>query len=150
MEFLFILLVVMGVIALIRWLVQGQAQKAYLESLERLKCDPDNADLQQATLALGRNYAQVAEDVEFNEQQLLNEIHAASAGNKSNHRSRTPQLLAGDVPAVNDLPSPPRPTPEARQPAVAERLARLEQLRTEKSLSEQEYRAQRQKLLDEL
>jgi hypothetical protein len=60
-----------------------RAKKAYLEALAQLKVAPNNADLKQHTLALGRAYSHLTRDKKgvslFDEVALMNDINAACA-----------------------------------------------------------------------
>lgn len=66
---------------------EGQAKEAarqrYLASLAALKKAPTNADIKQATLALGRAYSALTRDKKgqtlFDEVALMNDINAACA-----------------------------------------------------------------------
>jgi hypothetical protein len=66
----------------------GQAKKAYDDSLEQLEQEPHNTDLEEKTLALGRQYASRLRSVGlgwvFNEVALRNDIQAALAQAESN------------------------------------------------------------------
>ena len=58
MGYFFLLFVVVALIgacvAGYQWNARSEAKQAYLESLEKLKRDPENPDLREQTLALGR------------------------------------------------------------------------------------------------
>jgi hypothetical protein len=105
------------------------AKRSYRESLERLKRDPHNPDLNAKTLALGRQYAKrVYWRIRPTEVSLLNDINAATvgAGKASNSNSE-------------------------RQPQpVEERLANLDRLLSKELITEHEYHSRRQRILDEL
>lgn len=64
---------------------QGKAQvrKAYQESLQKLKHDPNNPDLRELTLKIGRQYADLTRNSDgrsvFDEVALMNDINAACA-----------------------------------------------------------------------
>jgi hypothetical protein len=85
---IFLIVVVLFVIGAIYSGMQKEkakrtARKAYLESLEKLKATPTNADLKQNTLALGRHYSRLTRDKKgntlFDEVALMNDINAACA-----------------------------------------------------------------------
>jgi len=107
---------------------------AYQAALAMLKQDPANPDLRGQTLALGRAYCEVARSQQskgsvtlFDEVALSNDINAACAG-------------AGATKA-----------PEATAPKSAEtRLQELAALRERGTISEEEYRAARAKVLGEV
>ena len=115
---------------------QNEVKAAYLESLEKLKGDPHNPDLREATLLLGRTYAAAARNMKdmggavtiFDEVALMNDINAACA------RAGTKITLEEGQ----------------RKPSVEERLAKLEGLRSKQIISEQEYQSRRQQIVDEL
>lgn len=66
----------------------NQAKKVYLESLEKLKNSPENADLVQKTLELGRAYVKlnrISKGVPIvNEISLMNDINAACTSANQN------------------------------------------------------------------
>lgn len=113
-----------------------KAQLYYQRSLTRLKSQPDNADLKQKTLELGRVYAHLtrsfnAEDgtvTIFDEIALLNDINAA---------------CAGAAPAVTRSAIKERDSVEAR-------LARLSELKDKGLITDAELSGRRQKILDEI
>ncbi len=112
-----------------------QASDEYFNSLEKLKSDPNNADLRQYTLALGRKYSELSRRLNtgtgsitvYDEVALLNDINAACANAKSTVASRETDNLN-----------------------IEERLARLSELKGKNLISEEEYETRRQKILDEI
>jgi hypothetical protein len=85
---IFIVVVVLFVIGAIYSGIQKEkakeaARRAYVESLEKLKAAPNNADIKQNTLALGRHYSNLTRDKKgntiFDEVALMNDINAACA-----------------------------------------------------------------------
>jgi len=62
---------------------KGKVKKTYQDSLQKLKHDPNNPDLRETTLRLGRRYAEILRDsrgyTPFDETALLNDINAARA-----------------------------------------------------------------------
>jgi hypothetical protein len=113
-------------------MAQNRAKEAYLASLEKLKRDPHNPDLREDTLALGRKYANLARNRRgvalFDEVALMNDINAACA------RAGSKVKIEADH----------------RRPSVEERLANLDGLWAKRLISEQEYRARREQILDEI
>jgi hypothetical protein len=107
------------------------ARQAYQNSLANLKKHPTNADVKQRTLALGRDYSNLTRDSKgvtmFDEVALSNDISAACAG-------ATAQVPA--VPAARD-------TPEVR-------LEKLAALRARGLVDDQEYQAERRRILSEI
>jgi len=97
-------------------------------ALAALKANPTNADLRERALAIGRAYAALAREqgkiTIFDEVALSNDIAAATAGASS----------AATAPVTS----------------IEERLTRLSDLRAKGLLSDQEFDARRQKILDEL
>jgi hypothetical protein len=105
---------------------KGDAKKAYLESLEKLKRDPHNPDLRDAAIMMGRKYASKGV-IGFDETAITNDIQAAVA--------RITLHAAGQA---------------ERKPTIEDRLKRLDDLLGKQLITEQEHRTQRQKILDEL
>jgi hypothetical protein len=125
--FLFILFIFTGIVLTTAMAgARRDAKKAYLDSLEKLKHEPLNPDLREATLALGRKYAGKGV-VGFDEITLMNDISAACA------RSVTKA-----------------PVQAESKPSIEERLKQLDDLLARQVITEQEHRMQRQKVLDEL
>lgn len=112
-----------------------RARGEYLGSLDSLKQDPNNPDLKQNTLALGRKYSELTRKFDnqdgtitvFDEISLMNDINAACAG-------ASPEVKANLV---------------LNQP-IEDRLARLLDLKNKHLISEKEYDSRRQKILDEI
>lgn len=104
-------------------------QAAYERSLARLKEDPSNPDLKQKTLSLGRVYSNLTRENKgvtiYDEVALSNDISAACA--------------AVYVPPSNAVTTSPE-----------DRLAKLADLRSRGLVSEEEYQAQRSRILSEL
>jgi hypothetical protein len=133
--FIFLLIVVAVIVAIAS--ANGKAaqleaaRQAYQNSLANLKKQPTNADVKQRTLALGRTYSNLTRDSKgvtmFDEVALSNDISAACAG-------ATAQVPA--APAARD-------TPEVR-------LEKLAALRTRGLVDDQEYQAERRRILSEI
>jgi hypothetical protein len=111
-----------------------KARKEYLDSLEMLKRDPNNAGLREKTLALGRSKVKVpagpglVEAPLVDELALMNDINAACARAVSNNISQEP----------------------TGKPSVEERLVKLDELRSKRLITEEEYQSRRKQILDEL
>ncbi len=116
-----------------------QARQAYVDSLEELKRDPQNPDLREQTLALGRQYSARADVclqsgppisgvTGFDEVALMNDINAACA--------RAGGRVAGRE--------------EGPQPSLEARLAKLDELRSKQLITEQEYQTRRLQILQEI
>ena len=106
-----------------------EAKEAYDRSLAELKRKPTNPDLKQRTLALGRAYSNLTRQHKgvtlYDEVALSNDINAACAGATAHvHPSQ--------------------------QPSVQSRLQRLAELRQQGLLSDEEFQAQRARILQEL
>ena len=98
---LFAVPIVIGVFVMVyQFNARSEAKQAYLESLEKLKRDPENPDLREQTLALGRAYARKGVPG-FDEVALMNDINAACA-------RAAKQVVAPEV---------------AKKPSVEERVA---------------------------
>lgn len=111
-----------------------EAEEAYRSSLAKLKKQPTNPDLKQATLGLGRAYSSLTRDSKgvslFDEVALSNDINAACAA------AMVPQIMHAPVPAAVV-------SPEAR-------LTRLSDLKARGMISDDEYTAERRRILNEL
>lgn len=124
--FVLVLAIVVGVImALDQQKKLAAALRAYQESLERLKADPNKPELRQKALQLGRVYSNLTREKKgvtvYDEVALKNDIDAACAG------------------AVS-----------VQNRSIEERLARLHQLHAGGHISDDEYRRRRQSILDEV
>ena len=107
----------------------------YRNSLDALKQDPHNAELHERALQLGRYYSHLTRSNRrvtiYDEVALANDIAAARAGaGQAANLSGTPLSISG-------------------QP-LEQRLDRLKELLDSGAIDEQEYRARRTKLLDEV
>lgn len=108
-----------------------KARQDYQDSLSILKADSANTDLRQRTLHLGRMYSNLTRNKTgvtlFDEVALMNDINAAGAGMAS---------------VLNRKPT--------TEKTIEERLATLSELRAKELISEQEYSAKKQKILEEI
>jgi hypothetical protein len=108
------------------------ARDNYYLSLSKLKKTPTDPDLRQTTLALGRTYSNLTRNNKgvtiFDEVALSNDINAACAG------------------AVNIAPNKQTAPPKT----IESRLLKLAELKSHGLISEREYEARRQKILDEV
>jgi hypothetical protein len=124
--FFLVPLVIVGFLMLLQYTARSQAKEDYLASLEKLKRDPQNPDLREQTLTLGRKYAKHGV-YGFDELALMNDISAACARAASKVASA-----------------------EEKKPSVEERLTKLDELRSRQMVSELEYQSRRQQILNEL
>jgi hypothetical protein len=110
----------------------ANAKDAYQNSLNRLKENPTNADLRQATLQLGRSYSNLTRNKKgvtiFDEVALMNDINAACAG-------------ATNI-FENKLAKPDQ--------TIELRLAKLAGLKAKGLIDDDEYAARRERILDEV
>jgi len=108
----------------------AEAHTAYQDALKALKANPTGSDLRQRALTLGRAYANLTRDKKgvtvYDEMAVMNDLSAATAGATT---------------AV---------TPPVATSSVEDRLKALDALRAKGVVSEQEFTARRQKILDEL
>ena len=108
------------------------ARKAYQNSLTYLKAHPTDAEVRQGTLEYGRRYSNLTRNRKgvtiFDEVALMNDINAACGGVTTN--------------AVNKQTSPSQ--------TIESRLLKLAELKSNGLITEQEYEAKRQKILDEV
>jgi hypothetical protein len=129
MEYLclfFALPLVIGVFGMLyHFSSRSAAKQAYVDSLERLKRDPQNPNLREQTLALGRAYARKGG---CDEVALMNDINAACA------RAATHPAPAGTT----------------GRATVEERLAKLDELRGKGLITDQEHQMRRKQILDEV
>jgi hypothetical protein len=112
-----------------------EAHASYQEALRKLKASPLNPDLKRNALEYGRAYSNLTRQRKgvtvFDEVALMNDISAATAG-------------------ATAFPSPsPFATAPAQQPIEA-RLKKLDDLKAQGVISEQEYTTRRQQILSEV
>ena len=104
------------------------ARTAYQQALAKLKAMPNDADVKQRTLELGRYFSSLTREQKgvtvYDEMALMNDISAATAG--------------ASVQAAQSAAS------------VEDRLKTLDDLRSKGVISDQEYAARRQKIVDAL
>jgi cytochrome c peroxidase len=132
--------IVLLVIAAVIWAVVAaanartkritDAKKAYEDSLSHLKERPTDPDLRQHTLALGRAYSNLTRDQKgvtiFDEVALSNDINAACAGASA-------QAVGTTAPQSEEA-----------------RLSKLASLRSKGLVTDEEYQAQRRKILNDV
>lgn len=123
---IFVIAIIAGVFISIEQQKQLAAGlKAYQESLERLKGDPNNPELRQLALQLGRVYSNLTRDKKgvtvYDEVALKNDIDAACAG----------------VVSVQNR-------------SIEDRLAKLQQLHAAGHISDDEYHRRRQSILEDV
>lgn len=110
----------------------ADAREAYQESLAILKLDPANADLRQQVLEMGRKYARMAreggQETVFDEVALLNDMNAivGSEGSRPDHKIQIP----------ND--------------DISARLKKLENLKAQGLINNDEYEKRRSAILDSI
>ena len=112
--------------------VYNSARDNYYLSLARLKENPTDPDLRQATLAFGRTYSNLTRNNKgvtiFDEVALSNDINAACGG---------ATRLANEKPTSHTQ-------------TIESRLQKLTDLKNGGLISEEEYAARRQKILDDV
>jgi hypothetical protein len=111
---------------------RDDARDAYTRALRALKQDPTNAELREAALARGRHLARLEREggeTVFDEAAVGNDIAAACA-------------------AMARQPTP--PTPSAPAEPIEARLGKLQHLRELGLVSDDEFRAKRKAILDEV
>lgn len=123
---LFVLAIVAGVYTAIEQQRQlAAALKAYQESLERLKSNPNNPEFRQLALQHGRVYSNLTRDKKgvtiYDEVALKNDIDAACAGAVSVHNR-----------------------------SIEDRLANLQKLHSAGHISDEEYLRRRQSILEDV
>lgn len=137
-EFIIIVLVILFIIGtMANSGARSKAKTAYQASLGQLSKDPTNSDLRKRTLDLGRVYSNLTRNNKgvslFDEVALMNDINAACGG----------------VTAIAKSSNPPVP-PVSVGASLENRLVRLAQLRDKGLISNDEYQAKRQQLLNEV
>lgn len=137
-EFIIIVIVIIFIIGTIANSgARTRAKTAYQASLEQLSRDPANPELRKKTLDLGRVYSNLTRNNKgvslFDEVALMNDINAA---------------CGGTTVRANSKPSPKLPVSVA--PPLQDRLIRLSQLKEQGLVSDEEYQAKRQQLLNEV
>jgi hypothetical protein len=146
-----IVFVVMGfvILVIVATVRQSQARtralregkQNYLDSLEKLKHSPTNANLRQRTLELGRHYSNLTRNKQgvtvFDEVALSNDIGAACAG-------------AGSANAAAVRSAPLKNIVASNKSSMEERLTKLLELKSKGLITEQEYESKRTRILDEV
>jgi hypothetical protein len=113
------------------------AADAYYASLEALKRNPTNPEVRQQTLHLGRAYSNLTRNKKgvslYDEVALSNDINAAcaAAGNAGPFSNSEPAPTTGGL-------------------SIEQRLSRLQDLRSQGIITDEEYQARRSKILDEV
>lgn len=107
-----------------------EAKSNYENSLSQLKSSPDNADLRQKTLALGRSYAEAAREggkaTLFDEMALMNDINAVAGGATVKH-------------------------PEQKiTKSASERLSELQKMKEQGLISDAEFNAKKTAILNDM
>jgi hypothetical protein len=109
------------------------AYRTYQNALKKLSADPTNPGLKQRALDMGRVYSNLTRNKKgvtiFDEIALMNDINAATAS--------ATNLIA-------------KPSPTGASASVEARLWKLADLKATGTISEQEYAAKRQKIIDEM
>jgi len=118
------------VVALLVLVSQARARNAYFDSLERLRRDPRNAALLEATLELGRAYARHIGRFANRRPGIVDEV-----------------ALISEINAFCAIPKAGgRPGAEG---AVEARLAQLDALHAKQLITDHEYQSTRQRIMDE-
>ena len=114
----------------------GAAHQWYENLLDQLKQNPNDPELYQATLEAGRTYSNLTRERRgvtiYDEAALSNDLNAA--------RARTGQHIASQTISF----------PQSASVSVSDRLRQLDGLRSQGLITDDEYAAKRQRLLDEL
>lgn len=117
------------------------AKSAYQSALGKLKERPSDPDRRQRALEAGRTYSSLTRENKgvtvFDEIALKNDLDAATAGAAA--------FTATVAPVAT-----PAPTPTVAAPTLQDRLRKLEDLKAQGLITEDEYQVRRAKLLDEV
>lgn len=112
--------------------ILAEAKAAYQDSLTKLKADPTNSNLREATLHFGREYSNLTRDNKgvtiFDEVALSNDINAACGGTTRLAESRE----------------------TSQSQTIESRLRKLADLKSNGLINDEEYATRRQKIVDEL
>jgi hypothetical protein len=117
------------------------ARLAYQSSLQQLTTDPSNTPLRQHTLQLGRKYAELARKAAgssksvtlFDEVALLNDINAACGAAAVSSSAQPAPTGASSIPS-----------------SIEDRLARLNSLRAQGLITEEDFNIKKASLLREI
>jgi hypothetical protein len=111
-----------------------EARRAYFEHLESLKKSPNDPNLKQQTLQLGRRYSALTRESNgvtvYDEMAIMNDISAATAA------------ATASVPTRATIA--PAPT------SIEERLRKLEELKNRELITMEEYRTRREAILRDI
>lgn len=111
-----------------------EAERTYRNALRDLKRNPNNPDLKQKTLALGRQYSAICRENNaatiYDEMAIMNDINAATA-NATQHQPSDSQHTTNKL-------------------SIEDRLTKLNDLKNKGLIDETEYLQRKQKLLDEV
>ena len=112
--------------------ILAEARATYHDFLTKLKADPTNSNLRETTLHFGREYSNLTRNNQgvtiFDEVALSNDINAACGG--ATKIAENKQI--------------------AQPQTIESRLQKLTELKNIGLISEEEYAARRQKILDEV
>jgi hypothetical protein len=142
MEYIFIFgaLILIGVVimsAVNKGKAKDAAQYAYQEALNDLKKHPTDPNKKQHALTLGRTYSNLTRNKQgvtiFDEMALMNDLNAATAG-----APHTAQAVSAYAPAPSSATSP------------ADRLRKLDDLKAQGLINDEEHAARRAKILEDL
>jgi hypothetical protein len=146
------LIIVVLVIATIHRILRKNAYARYQERLSMLRWSPTSVELRQETLVLGRRYSALTRNkfgvAFFDEFALMNDINAACAGATTPPPNNyvplatslnDPQLMASQMAST-----------QTQSRSIEDRLINLTKLRDQGHVSEEEYQANRKRLLDEI
>lgn len=126
-----------------------EAKYAYETALKKLRENPTNADRRQQALNTGRHYASLSRESRgttiFDEMALKNDLDAATA----NASSVAIATTVAPTPAPVPVPVP-APVSTPAQDAPEARLQKLASLKNQGLITEEEYAAQRAKILENI
>lgn len=140
--FCFIVLIVVSVVVFMSKNKKREELRAardrYLESLSNLKQNPRDPNVKQVALMLGRQYSFLTRNKQgittFDEMALMNDLNAVTA-----------HAFEASVPS----PSPVRTT-HTQSLSPEDRLRKLDNLKSQGLINEEEFAARRAKILEEL
>lgn len=136
---IYIFIIVVAVVVAVFWFLfkcasreqnrRKSAEQSYRAKLQSLRCDPNNPDLREKTLELGRAYSNMMRNNKghtiFDEMALMNDINAACA------RATVGQYSVGNVAVTNPI--------HLRGKSVAQEIEKLGQLFMQGAITAEEY-----------
>ncbi|KPL86149.1 SHOCT domain-containing protein [Herpetosiphon geysericola] len=123
-----------------------KAHAEYQQALNALRANPLDPNLKQHTLMLGRAYSNLTRDSKgvtvYDEMAIMNDINAATASAYMQAQQHAPVAYHPPQSSITST--------LASVPTIAERLRKLDDLKAQGLVSDDEYTARRTRILDEV